>query len=254
VSSVLDRILSSGTVMDGSQTISLRHPEFPDRISHVDRDTGKLLQRAVAEVRPAVSLEIGLAYGVSTLFICEAIQRLPVPGRHIVMDPFQNQKWKGIGLRNVQEAGFSSIVDFREEGSEIGLPRLVAEGLRVDLAFIDGLHRFDQAFVEFYYVNRLLKPGGIVLFDDAARRSVNRVVRHALTYPAYEVYGTTEPAVVGRSILGTARKMAGRIPGARGVLRPDVLHKDWDLGVLGRCVALRKMTEDLRAHHWDADF
>jgi predicted O-methyltransferase YrrM len=254
LNSVLDRILTSASVTDGDQTISLRHPEFPDRISHVDRETGALLQRAVADVRPTVSLEVGLAYGISTLFICDAIQQLPMPGRHIVLDPYQNQKWRGIGLRNIHEAGFGSIVDFREEGSEFALPRLAAEGLRVDLAFIDGLHRFDQAFIEFFYVNRLLRPGGIVLFDDAARRGVNRVIRHALTYPAYEVYGTSAPPAGSRSLLGSVRHAVGQFPAAKRVIRPDVLQKDWDLGVLGRCVALRKVSEDERQTHWDSDF
>ena len=254
MNAVLERILTSGEVSDGSNTVTVRHPEFPDRISHVDRDTGDLLQRAVRDVQPALSLEIGLAYGVSTLFICDAIRSLPRPGRHIVLDPYQHGKWRGIGLRNLEEAGFAPLVEFHAEPSELVLPRLVAEGRRLDLVFIDGLHRFDQAFVEFYYVNRLLRPGGIVLFDDASRRSVNRVIRHALTYPAYEVYGTTGSARGGSSLLGRVRRAAGGVSALRRVLRPDFLNRDWDLNVLGRCVALRKTGEDERATHWDQDF
>jgi predicted O-methyltransferase YrrM len=251
---VLERILETQVVNDGGDAISLRHPEFPERFSHVGRSTGELLQRAVADVRPRVSLEIGLAYGVSTLFICEALAALPRPGVHIVLDPFQNGKWRGIGLRNIEEGGFRDLVEFHEERSEILLPRLVAEDRRVDFAFIDGLHRFDQAFVEFYYVNRLLRPGGIVLFDDAARPSVKRVVRHALTYPCYEIYANTEAAPAAPSALGRIRRGAGRLESVRKIVRPDVLVRDWDLGVLGRCVGLRKVSEDERAPHWDADF
>jgi predicted O-methyltransferase YrrM len=251
---VLQRILETQVVNDGSEAISLRHPEFPEKFSHVGRSTGELLQRAVADVQPRVSLEIGLAYGVSTLFICEALAALPRPGVHIVLDPFQNGKWRGIGMRNVEEAGFRDLVEFHEERSEIFLPRMVAEDRRVDFAFIDGLHRFDQAFVEFYYVNRLLRPGGIVLFDDAARPSVKRVLRHALAYPCYEIYATTEGAPAAPSALGRLRAGAGRLSSVRRVVRPDVLVRDWDLGVLGRCVGLRKVSEDERPHHWDADF
>jgi predicted O-methyltransferase YrrM len=251
---VLAGILATQTVSDGRETLSLRHPEFPGRFSQVGRSTGELLQRAVRDVQPAASLEIGLAYGVSTLFICDAIASLPRPGVHIVMDPFQNGKWRGIGLRNLREAGFASFVEFHEERSETCLPRLLAEGRRVDLAFIDGLHRFDQAFVEFYYVNRLLRPGGILLFDDAGRRSVNRVIRHALTYPAYEIYGTSEKSTAAPSILGRLRARAGDVPAVRRLVRRDVLARDWDLGIVGRCVALRKIADDDRPHHWDADF
>ena len=251
---VLDRILSSHTVTDGVQEISLRHPEFPDRFSHVSRPTGELLQRAVREVRPEVSLEIGLAYGVSTLYICEALAALPHRPVHIVADPFQNGKWRGIGLRNVQEAGFGELVEFHEERSEILLPQLVAQGRRVDLAFIDGLHRFDQAFVEFYFVNRLLRPGGVVLFDDAVRPSVKRVIRHALTYPCYELYASTEAVPAAGTALRRLRTRAARLPSVRKVVRPDVLTRDWELGLTGRCVGLRKTSEDDRPHHWDADF
>lgn len=254
MNSVLERILTSGEVTDGSSIVTVRHPEFPDRISHIDRATGELLQRAVREVQPVLSLEIGLAYGVSTLFIGDAIRSLPRPGRHIVLDPYQNGKWRGIGLRNLREAGLDSLIEFHEESSELFLPRLIAEGRTLDLVFIDGLHRFDQAFVEFYYVNRLLRRGGIVLFDDAARRSVNRVIRHALTYPAYEVYGTTGSSPGGPSLLGRARRLGLRVSALRRVLRPDFLNRDWDLGVLGRCVGLRKVGDDDRPTHWDQDF
>jgi predicted O-methyltransferase YrrM len=251
---VLERILTTGTVGEGEERTSLRHPEFPERFSHVSRSTGELLQRAVGEVRPSVSLEIGLAYGVSTLFIGEAIQSLPQPGVHIVLDPYQNGKWRGLGLKNLRDAGLARFVEFHEESSELFLPKLVADRRVIDLAFIDGLHRFDQAFVEFYYVNRLLRPGGIVLFDDAARRSVNRVIRHALTYPAYEVWGSTEASVSGNTLLGAVRKRLGASGTARRLLRADVLRRDWDLGILGRCVGLRKIAEDQRSTHWDQDF
>jgi predicted O-methyltransferase YrrM len=252
--SVLTEILDTLTVNDGTEVISLRHPEFPDRFSHVGRSTGELLQRVIADLQPKVSLEIGLAYGVSTLFICEAIAALPDPGVHIILDPFQNGKWRGVGLKNLERAGFGRLVEFHEERSELALARFVAEGRRVDFAFIDGLHRYDQAFVEFYFVNRLLRPGGVVLFDDAIRPSVKRVIRHALTYPCYDFYASTEPVSAKPSVLGRLRIQAGRLPSVRRIVRPDVLTRDWDLGLLGRCVGLRKVAEDERAHHWDADF
>jgi predicted O-methyltransferase YrrM len=251
---VLARILETETVGEGTAATSLRHPEFPDRFSHVSRSTGELLQRAVRDTRPVVSLEIGLAYGVSTLFICDALQSLGQPAVHVVLDPYQNGKWRGMGLKNLRDAGFGSLVEFHEEPSELFLPKLVESGRRVDFAFIDGLHRFDQAFVEFFYINRLLRPGGVVLFDDAARRSVNRVVRHALTYPAYEVYGSTEPSPAGTSLAGKLRRRAGGLSAVRHLVRSDVLRRDWDLGILGRCVGLRKTAEDQRPTHWDADF
>jgi hypothetical protein len=202
-----------------------------------------------------VSLEIGCAYGVSTLYICETLARAQQgSARHIVIDPFQSTQWRGIGRKNIRDAGFQALVDFREERSEVVLPRLLAEGVTLDFAFVDGWHTFDQVLVEFYYLNRLLRLGGVIAFDDANRRSVNRVIRHALTYPAYRVYGTEGGQPTQTTVLGRGRRVLGRMPAMSGILRPDFVSRDWDLGILGTCVAIQKIAEDKRGSGWDRSF
>jgi predicted O-methyltransferase YrrM len=260
MNAVLADILTSQRVSDGVSSFPLRHPDFPDLAVAVDPAEGAWLQQIVHDIRPAQSLEIGCAYGVSSLYICEALgstyAAVASTGgtrRHIVVDPFQSTQWRGIGVRNIRDAGFASLVDFREERSEIVLPRLLEEGVRLDFAFIDGWHTFDQVLVEFYYINRLLRVGGVIAFDDANRRSINRVVRHALTYPAYRVYGTErEPAQP--TVLGRSRRALTRVPAISGILRPDFLNKDWDLGILGTCVAIQKVADDKRSSGWDRAF
>src|SRR5262245_3797937 len=68
--------------------------------SHISRGEGALLQQIVREVRPTVSLEIGLAYGVSAMFLCEALQEVGADV-HIVVDPNQEEEWRGVGLHNL---------------------------------------------------------------------------------------------------------------------------------------------------------
>src|SRR5688572_8210351 len=59
------------------------------------------------------------------------------------------------------EAGVDlSRVEFFAESSDIALPRLVARGDRIDLAFIDGKHAFPLPAVDFNYAERLLRIGG----------------------------------------------------------------------------------------------
>jgi len=254
MNAVLESILSSSTVTDGERTFPLRHPDFPSLPVAMDAAEGATLQRIIRHVKPERSLEIGFAYGVSTLYICDELSRLGHSVHHIVMDPFQSTQWRGIGLRNVREAGYGDIVDFREEYSEFVLPKLVEDGIKIDFALIDGWHTFDQVMVEFYFINPLLRVGGVVAFDDADRRSVNRVVRHALNYPAYQVFdgGTNHAPKV--SLAGRVRRAAGRLPKAEQILRPDFIKRDWDLGVLGSCVALEKVAEDRRSSGWDKSF
>lgn len=254
MSTVLDTIIGSQTVSDGIHTFPLRHPDFPDLPVHLDKAEGTFIQSIVRSVQPETSLEIGFAYGVSTLYICEELAKLNQPARHIVMDPFQSTQWRSIGVRNIQQAGFGQFVDFREEFSELLLPRLLGENTTIDFALIDGWHTFDQVMVEFYYINRMLRPGGVVAFDDADRRSVNRVIRHALNYPAYRVYGTERAPSDGVSMAGRVRRAVGALPRATDVFRSDFIHRDWDLGVLGSCVALQKIADDKRSSGWDKPF
>ena len=254
MNAVLEKIVSSQQVSDGNITLPLRHPDFPNLPVAVDRSEGRFLQKIIEDVRPQRTLEIGCAYGVSTLYICEALSSLPAFAQHIVIDPFQRTQWRGIGLQHVVDSGYGHLVDFREERSELVLPQLVRSGVSIDFAFVDGWHTFDQVLVEFYFLNRLLRVGGVIAFDDADRRSVNRAIRHALTYSAYRVYGTSRPDTSKRSMLGRGRHALAGIPGVSKIMHPEFLSKDWDLGILGSCVAIQKVEPDTRSSGWDRSF
>ena len=254
MNAVLEEIVTTQQVTDGARRLPLRHPDFPASLVAVDPAEGAFLQEIVRSVQPRVSIEIGCAYGVSSLYICEALAGLPHRSRHIVVDPFQSTQWRGIGLRNLHQAGYLPFVDFREEYAEFVLPALARERTSIDFAFVDGWHTFDQVMMEFYFLNRLLRVGGVIAFDDANRRSVNRVIRHALTYPAYRACGTELGDARPASLLGRSRRVLGRIPAVTEVLRKDFLQKDWDLGILGSCVAIQKVGVDKRGSGWDRNF
>jgi predicted O-methyltransferase YrrM len=236
-------------------TLNLNHPDAPGTDSHLKEDEGLLLQRIVADIRPMTTLEVGMAYGVSTLFLCDALQRTS-GGRavHYALDPFQSTLWRGIGRRHVVEAGYESMVRVIEERSEFALPDLLRTGVHLDFALIDGWHTFDQVMLEFYYVNRMLNVGGVVAFDDAARPGINRVIRYAMNYDAYRVYGG-QTFANGISWKGHVRRALRSIPRVRRIVRRDLLQPDWELGIRGTCIALQKVREDSgRSSRWYRDF
>ncbi len=254
MNAVLREILTTESVTDGTRTLPLTHPDFPSLPVHMDAVEGALLAEIVQKVDPATSLEIGMAYGISTLYICEALAALGHPARHIVMDPFQSTQWRGIGLRNVARAGYGDVLDFHEARSEFLLPALVEAGTTIEFALIDGWHTFDQVMVEFYFIDRMLRAGGVVVFDDADRRSVNRVIRYALNYPHYEAFRTNTPARDRVSMRARLRRVLARLPGVGRTVRSNILRPDWDLNVFGSCVALRKTGDSSRSSGWYCDF
>ena len=244
-SGVLAQIVATQSVTDGVTTYPLH--------SHVGADDEAFITRVIREVRPESSLEVGMAYGISTLVMCAEFERLGLPTRHVVIDPFQSTDWHGIGLRNIRVAGYERFVEFHEERSEYILPRFAQEGRRLDLALIDGWHSFDHALVEFFYISRMLRVGGMVLFDDANWPSISKLLRFLVTLPGYEVFAAKERSL-GSSWLGKVRQRVGDSPVGRQLLHPSFRHRSWELGIFQRCVALRKISEDTRDMKWFEDF
>jgi predicted O-methyltransferase YrrM len=252
MNAVLENIYATKTVTDGVATYSALNVEgLP---TYMDEAEGRLLQRVLEKLKPQATLEIGMAYGVSTIYICEALSKLAHPVTHIVLDPFQHGKWHGVGVRNVREAGFESYVQLLEERSEAALPKLLERGVRVDFALIDSLHTFEQCALEFYYVDRLLNLGGIVVFDDADWRSINRVVRLALSYGSYQVHDASKPPPASGAVTGRIRRALRWLPFADRVIRRDLLYRDWDLGIDASCVALQKTAAETRGNTFWSDF
>jgi predicted O-methyltransferase YrrM len=62
--------------------------------------------------------------------------------------------------------------------SSIALARLAHDGFSADAAFVDGSHRFHEVFVDLYFLRKLVRPGGLIVLDDAALPSVATAVRY----------------------------------------------------------------------------
>lgn len=105
-----------------------------------------------------------------------------------MIDPFQSTHWQNGGLQNLQQAGYIDRINFYEDFSYRVLPRLEAQGARVDFASTDDRHVFDYVLVDFFHIDKMLSPGGVILFDDADWPAIRRVLRFIITNLPYQVY------------------------------------------------------------------
>ncbi len=210
---------------------------------------GELLYSLVRHLCPDVSLEIGLANGVSALYIAKALLDNG-RGRHLAIDPFQSSNWDEAGLVTLERSGLDSIVSLDPRPSHWALPDLEKQGLRVQFAFVDGSHLFDYVMTDFLGVDRLLDVGGLVAFDDSDWPSISNVIRFALTNRDYEVFDTTvvvEPSPIRPRLLSRGlRSVASKLPSLRRILRHEFNLPAHELGIAGRCVVLRKLADDRR--------
>jgi predicted O-methyltransferase YrrM len=145
-----------------------------DNITKISIEQGHLLAQLHASVKPRLSIEIGLAYGFSTLFILDAAFQTNT-GRHIAIDPFQDTMWYGIGRQAVKELNFDSKFEHIPETSVAALTDLSRQGVKADYIYIDGAHTFDYALVDFFCSDRVLNLGGILIFDDMWMPAIQKV-------------------------------------------------------------------------------
>jgi predicted O-methyltransferase YrrM len=156
-------------------------------LTSVSRRRGEFVAGLVRTERPRATLEVGMAWGLSTLFILQVLFENGDEFRpHVVIDPFQSASYHNAALRSINELGLADKVEFIGEPSELALPQLVQQKRRFDLAFIDGAHLFDYVFTDLRFVHLMLKPGGLVIFDDANWDPVHLACRFAETNYGYQ--------------------------------------------------------------------
>jgi predicted O-methyltransferase YrrM len=152
-----------------------------DIVPGVKRSEGMALYELIRTRGAKETLEVGMAIGLSSLFMCQA-HKDNGGGRHTAVDPRQGEEYRFIGVKNVERAGLAPYLRFLHAPSDEALPRLASEGEQFDLIFIDGKHLFDFVLVDFYYADKLVRPGGCVVFHDywmpAVRKALSFVLRN----------------------------------------------------------------------------
>ncbi|MBD3253178.1 radical SAM protein [Candidatus Pacearchaeota archaeon] len=137
----------------------------------ISKEEGKFIYRFLKEKNIKKTIEIGLGYGCSSAYIISATK-----SKHLVIDPFQKENFGNIGLQNIKKIGLDNFLKFIENKSHNALPNLLKQNLKFDFAFIDGDHKFDGIFIDFYYIDLMLNQKGFVLFHDYWMSSTKTVV------------------------------------------------------------------------------
>jgi predicted O-methyltransferase YrrM len=244
MNSILEEIFSTGQFKASSGDYVQVHSETP-------REQCVYLQDLISTHGYKFSLEIGLAFGMSALAIGEAVVKNG--GKHLVMDKFQYDEWGGHGMDLLRQAGYENHVEFKEEFCYVLLPKLLEEGRRFDFAYIDSTKLLDWLMVDFFYLDKLIEPGGMIVFDDLKFNSIKKLLRYLVQLPHYEVYNqfpSNEPMELKWKVAGILKY----IPGMKKILREDLLVTDYALGLNSRCVAIKKIGNDERKYNWHVKF
>ena len=133
-------------------------------------DQGYLLFYLVRKLRPLVTLETGFGYGMSACFMLTAHKLNSIGSVHVSIDPHFRHWTKGVGLYTLERLGLADSHLLIERESSHVLPRLKLpkKEKKLQLSFIDGNHLFDRAMVDFFFIDQLTQPEGLIVFDDVS--------------------------------------------------------------------------------------
>ncbi len=123
----------------------------------VSRETGRLLSTLVHAMQANRVLEIGTAYGYSTLWMALA---LPPAGRIWTIDPDRDRTEIALGF--LRRAGKADRVDVINQPALEVLPTFPQHN--VDIIFIDALKDEYEGYLE--HAVPLLKRSGLVIVDN----------------------------------------------------------------------------------------
>jgi predicted O-methyltransferase YrrM len=181
-----------------------------DDIPIVDRETGRFLGVLVRALRPQVVVELGTAYGYSTLWMALA---LPPGGRIFTVDPDEE--------RTARAAQYFARAGVRERIEILNRPALDVlaawEAGGIDFLFIDAVKEEYSAYLR--AAVPLLRPSGVLVADNllwahaasrppspqdtAATQAIRRFNGELLTHP--QLAATIIPLGDG---VGVAAKIA----------------------------------------------
>lgn len=149
----------------------------------VSKDEAHTLAALISQYKCKKSFETGVANGISTLAMTEAITNNH--GHHYGIDPCQYTEHQGVALTLLEEHALLSNFTLCEGPAHLEIPKLIESGEQFDFGFIDGMHKFDYKFVDFFLADKLIKVGGLLAFHDVvlpSTKKIHRLIKRSYCY------------------------------------------------------------------------
>lgn len=132
------------------------------------------------------TVETGSDLGALALAIAKVHDRRGT-GQHTAISARGPSSLFAEATDGLRQAGLLHRVNAITAMSEVALPEMIRDGFEADFALIHGPRRFEDTFLEFLYLDRLLVPSGIMVLAGATERSVDAVLEFAGRARAYEL-------------------------------------------------------------------
>ncbi len=136
-------------------------------VQHMSPAQGETIFDFVLEHQPKDCLELGFGHGVSSCYIAGALRVLSQGKLTTVDIDAAKQREPRIEdlVRKLRLGRYVNPI-FEPQSYTWFLMRAIERRRQFDFCFIDGAHTWDTDGFAFFLVDRLLRPGGWIVFDD----------------------------------------------------------------------------------------
>ena len=167
----LMEMLNSKTMMVNNKKMKLH--------SSINFPEGKYLFNLIKKNRFKNILEIGMAYGISAMFMVLGLKNNKIDDSQLIsIDPSQSTYWNSIGLYNIKRIKGEKYHKLMEDKSYIILPKLLEDKRKFNLVFIDGWHTFDYTLIDVFYSILLVEVNGYIIIDDILHPGVMKTIKY----------------------------------------------------------------------------
>lgn len=177
------QVMYEATELEGTEPGS---PFYLDRDARISIEQGAVLHKLIRESQVERTLEIGMAYGFSTVWILDALCARR-QAYHIAVDPFERFIWRGVGLVQAGRLETGERFEWIGDYSAQALSNFISDREQFDFVYIDGNHRFDDVIVDFYLADQVTRMGGLIVLDDMWLESVRTACSFISANRTYEL-------------------------------------------------------------------
>lgn len=140
-------------------------------IPHMLPWQGEFVYRLILEDDIEQVLELGVAHGTSALYMAAALHEKGC-GKVIAIDRQQALSLNPNIIELSKKTGLDEFIEpvFAHTTYNWELMKLLEQHSEpfLDFCYLDGAHNFETDTCAFFLIDRLLKPGGCILFDDVS--------------------------------------------------------------------------------------
>ena len=129
----------------------------------IDRVWGLFLMRLARAARPATSLELGTAFGISAAYQAAGLE-LAGKGRLVTLEG--DETLCSLARANIETVGLGHRVEVHAGPVREQLGDVLSAAGQVDFAFIDASHNAVATFAYIEQIGPALSPGAVIVFDD----------------------------------------------------------------------------------------